>query len=474
MQLDVCVVGAGTTGIFAANRLTKLGFRVVLLEQGYDFRTAPMPEPISQTQQQKSSRCISELAKYFADDHEGADGIEFRGFTWIRGRQVGGRAITWSGSAPRFQEFDFSDWPILLSELKNFYEDAEDAFEVFDVPFPNSSTPLAKELSRISKKIRLFTTHDEIQFQRQSPYLGDAQGTTVDELPIIKLLAEAENSGLLSLLDRHKVDSIETDVTGRVVRAVKGRNLKTGEKFNFETRSVLLCASTIATAEVLLRSKTFAHPDGVGNNTGHVGQNLRDHTPTVCLTGKIAVDGELPTDNDVVLFYLPAKSNMQYWFQGELSTLFFDKKPYCQLRLFGFGAISSSKLNCIKLNSKNKNNEKIIINFSDSKELFKVQEKILIEGRLILAGLGYEDIEISRKGQAGLAIHESGTAKMGACPENSVVDKNCQVWGVSNLFISDASVFPTSGSASPTLTVLAITSRVCLQIKNMLEKNLND
>jgi choline dehydrogenase-like flavoprotein len=58
------------------------------------------------------------------------------------------------------------------------------------------------------------------------------------------------------------------------------------------------------------------------------------------------------------------------------------------------------------------------------------------------------------------AAHHLGTARMSASPRDGVVDENLKVWGLDNLFISDASVFPTSGNANPALTICALAIRL--------------
>jgi glucoside 3-dehydrogenase (cytochrome c) catalytic subunit len=60
----------------------------------------------------------------------------------------------------------------------------------------------------------------------------------------------------------------------------------------------------------------------------------------------------------------------------------------------------------------------------------------------------------------GKNIHECGTARMGNDPKTSVVDRNCKVHGVGNLFVSDGAVFVTQGCYEPTLTIMAISARV--------------
>jgi choline dehydrogenase-like flavoprotein len=56
--------------------------------------------------------------------------------------------------------------------------------------------------------------------------------------------------------------------------------------------------------------------------------------------------------------------------------------------------------------------------------------------------------------------HHIGTTRMGSDPRNSVVDGNCRVHGVDNLYIASSSVFPTSSQANPTLTLVALSLRM--------------
>jgi choline dehydrogenase-like flavoprotein len=61
--------------------------------------------------------------------------------------------------------------------------------------------------------------------------------------------------------------------------------------------------------------------------------------------------------------------------------------------------------------------------------------------------------------------HHLGTTRMSADPMNGVVDSNCKVHGVSNLYIAGSSVFPTGGHANPTLTIIALTLRLADHLK---------
>jgi choline dehydrogenase-like flavoprotein len=56
--------------------------------------------------------------------------------------------------------------------------------------------------------------------------------------------------------------------------------------------------------------------------------------------------------------------------------------------------------------------------------------------------------------------HLVGGCRMGASPDDSVIDSDHRVWGIPNLFIADGSVMPTQGSANPALTIMALASRL--------------
>jgi len=64
--------------------------------------------------------------------------------------------------------------------------------------------------------------------------------------------------------------------------------------------------------------------------------------------------------------------------------------------------------------------------------------------------------------------HHMGTTRMGDNPLQSVVDRNCKVHGVDNLYIAGSSVFPTSGVSNPTLTIVALTLRLADHLRESL------
>lgn len=91
----------------------------------------------------------------------------------------------------------------------------------------------------------------------------------------------------------------------------------------------------------------------------------------------------------------------------------------------------------------------------------------LLDQQLRSTGLGrlvYRDPEHGRGGavlaQATDGYHQIGTTRMNADPAQGVVDKNCRVHGLTNLYIAGSSIFPTSGEANPTFMAVTLAVRL--------------
>ncbi len=80
------------------------------------------------------------------------------------------------------------------------------------------------------------------------------------------------------------------------------------------------------------------------------------------------------------------------------------------------------------------------------------------------------ETEITRYGAYG--GHHIGTARMGSDPRSSVVDADCKVHGIDNLFIASAATFPTSSQANPTLTIVAMALRLAKHLRTTQARNL--
>ncbi len=81
--------------------------------------------------------------------------------------------------------------------------------------------------------------------------------------------------------------------------------------------------------------------------------------------------------------------------------------------------------------------------------------------------IGIEEGDTSWPADLAGGWHHMGTTRMSDQPKHGVVDRNCRVHGVSNLFVAGSSVFPTAGSGTPTLTLVALSLRLAEHLKRM-------
>jgi choline dehydrogenase-like flavoprotein len=89
----------------------------------------------------------------------------------------------------------------------------------------------------------------------------------------------------------------------------------------------------------------------------------------------------------------------------------------------------------------------------------------------VLRAVGAEGIERrSQISKPGLAIHEVGTARMGDDPKTSVVNRWQQAHDVSNLFVMDGAVYPSSPCQNPTITIMALAARACDHLVEELKR----
>lgn len=110
------------------------------------------------------------------------------------------------------------------------------------------------------------------------------------------------------------------------------------------------------------------------------------------------------------------------------------------------------------------------INSIDVEHAVRVQE--IWAEEFAKAGLG--DYQFARtkeewKFEKPAMHHHMGTTRMHHDPKQGVVDANCKVHGISNLFIAGSSVFPTSGYSNPTLTIIALSLRLADHVKTLMQ-----
>lgn len=111
------------------------------------------------------------------------------------------------------------------------------------------------------------------------------------------------------------------------------------------------------------------------------------------------------------------------------------------------------------------------LNNQDRENITRIHE-ILAE-ELGRAGLGRLRFDFNRDKKDWMSyfrgsFHHIGTTRMHTDPKKGVVDADCRIHGINNLYIAGSSVFPTSGHANPTLTIIALSLRLSDHIKGAL------
>jgi choline dehydrogenase-like flavoprotein len=152
-EYDAIVVGSGMSGGWAAKEITERGLRTIVLEAGglvtpddyvmdvypwdlkYRGRRERAVQSLQRPIQSTCYACDAWSEKFFVRDDENpyttADGTDF---SWIRGRQVGGRSIMWGRHVYRWSDLDFEaslkdghgvDWPIRYADIEPWYDHVE-------------------------------------------------------------------------------------------------------------------------------------------------------------------------------------------------------------------------------------------------------------------------------------------------------------------------------------------------------------
>lgn len=105
----------------------------------------------------------------------------------------------------------------------------------------------------------------------------------------------------------------------------------------------------------------------------------------------------------------------------------------------------------------------------DIRSIRRAQE--IFAAEIARAGLGQLKLELDKGDPHPILLsvhHHIGTTRMHTDPKQGVVDENCRVHDVSNLFIAGSSVFPTGGFANPTLTIIALAIRLADHVKQAM------
>ncbi|WDF72904.1 GMC oxidoreductase [Novosphingobium sp. KACC 22771] len=313
-------------------------------------------------------------------------------------------------------------------------------------------------------------------------------------------LPAAERTGNMTLVTDAIVHSIITDPKTGKATGVRVIDQNTKKATTYEAKVVFLCASTIGSAQVLLQSANEANPRGLANSSDQVGRNLMDHVygPSVMaiMDGPETFHrGRRPNG-----IYIPRYRNLDgqnesylrgYGFQGRVMRQGWHgvamgapgvgaelkeriRHPGAwMVGLAGFGEMLPNPENRVTLNATKKDEWGLpVLNIhcehgENDKELGR---RMLEDAKAMVTAAGGRIIRESGKlHPPGLGIHEMGTARMGADPKTSVLNKHNQAHDVPNLFVTDGAAMTSSGCQNPSLTYMAMSARAANYASELLK-----
>jgi choline dehydrogenase-like flavoprotein len=498
----VVIVGSGAGGGTLANELCQRGVRCVVLEAG--------PHLTADDYVQDEWAAFNQMAWLDARTTSGSWRIatDFPNLPAWTVKAVGGTTTHWAGACPRFRSHEFRaretygggldgasllDWPIGLEDLEPYYDRAERKIGVTHrhgrppLPANNNYKVFANGAERIGYRgyaTGPYGTNAEPYDGRPGSiqdgfnFQGDKHGakwsTLIAELP------KAARTGKLDLRPDSHVVQITHDARGRVdgVLYVDAD----GALQRQAAGAVCVAGNAIETARLLLLSSSPSHPDGLGNSSGQVGCNYMRH-----LTGSIyarfpdpvrmyrgetmagIIKDESSHDEDRGFaggFYMEPLS-----LGPSFLAAFLDPGAWGPEFAAAMGAYERTagmwlvgedmpqESNRVTLNTQVSDQHGLPapnVHFDDHPNDLAMREYAWGRGETLYAAVGAES---TTRTPPYPTTHNLGTCRMSAHPEDGVVNEWGQAHEVSNLFVSDGSVFTTGAAANPTLTIVALAIR---------------
>ncbi len=534
---DAIVIGSGATGGVAAKQLSEAGLKVLVLEAGRLFQGGrEYGSLVTNALRQLYRHFVSRNQRtqeahngywevnpdLFTDDSKNPYTTpEDKPYRWIRGRQVGGRSLTWGGVTLRFSDYEFKaashdgfgdDWPICYADLDPYYTLLEKFFHTHGsrdgiATLPDgafeAASPLTPAEQVFKQKVEAKWPDRRVIPGRgikagRNPSRGDqysrlsSPGTT---------LAAASATGNMTLRSDAVVASITIDPTTGRADGVEFIDGNTKALHKARGRMVFCCASTIETIRILLRSTSTAHPNGIGASSGVLGRYVMDHIGSTLYFYMPEVRSErgqrfalLGSDSIIVPRWMnlegkaPEAYRRGFGLWGGIQRLPFP--PFLLKKrgvAFGFFCAMGEALphadNTVTLDPEQKDAwglpaPHIACSWSENdlqlataartatKEMIEAAGGIvsslteLVHTPLISGVMEGLQREWSTT-TPGLFVHEVGGARMGTSPKNSVTNASCQIWDAKNVFVTDGACWVSSGWQNPTLTEMAITARAC-------------
>ena len=465
---DAIVLGTGLGGATAARRLVEHGLEVLLVEQGESLSATASP---------------AEPSRYILDVVGSREApLSF----------VGGRTKFYGAALYRFREGDFQArqlevgvspaWPFSYKDLAPFYADAERIYKVHGAPdgdptdprgedpYPHPPVPLPPLVAKFEARLRASGTSTA-----PVPRGVDFAGGRCTNCPSCdgylctrnaKMDAEvaavqpALTTGNLHLSLNTRCERVVLDPGKSRARACV--LVRDGTEIVVEAAAIIVAGGMVGTAELLLRSRTDRHPDGLGNNNGQVGRNLSGHStgmvfPFVSLaklpalqTKSFAInalyDGARDWPYPVGVIQLAGQT--PFWREASRIIRPIAKlvSEHCFTMFYMAEAAPLHEAGLVF------DGDRVVGQIPPAHSL-KTFEYLRSYAVSLLGRAGYPALARRRP---PYLWHEVGTTRMGEDPLTSVVDPNGEVHDIKGLYIADAGVLPTAGAVNTGLTIAAV------------------
>jgi choline dehydrogenase-like flavoprotein len=553
---DAIVVGSGISGGWAAKELTEKGLRVLLLERGpnvehiKDYKSATLPpwevphrgrrtqELLANHPTLQRDYVLNELNLDWWAHESDSPYVEEKPFNWFRGYQVGGRSLLWGRQSYRWSEMDFEanakdgiavDWPIRYKDIAPWYSYVEKFIGVsgskegldvlpdgeFQPPMPmncveEAGTAKIKDhykgarnwiIGRPANITQPLPGRPGCQYRNKCSLgcpFGGYFSTQASTLPA------AMATGKLTLRPWSIVRKLVYDKDSQKATGVEVVDGQTNETIEFSAKIIFLCASTIASTAILMRSATDIWPGGLGSSSGELGHNIMDHHFRLGASGTYEgfddkyYFGKRPTG-----LYIPRFRNVNgdkrdyirgFGYQGGASRSGWSR-DVAELGLGGpmkdaltepgpwsmgitaFGEILPYHDNLIKLSDTVKDKwgmEALVMSAEIKENEQKMRVDMMSDAAEMLEVAGFKNVKTFDNGYTfGNGIHEMGTARMGRDPKTSVLNGNNQVWDAKNVFVTDGACMTSAAAQNPSLTYMALTAReAAFAVEELKKQNL--
>jgi choline dehydrogenase-like flavoprotein len=443
-------------------------------------------------------------------------------YLWIRGRQLGGRLHLYGRVLLRMTDLDFKaasrdgcgeDWPISYNDVAPYYERVEEFMGLYGSSdhVPNLPDGKCCHTPKLTRFERRFKQQVEGTWSDRSVISWRYAAPNLKRVPLP--IQAAQQTGLLTVRTGAIARRITVDPCSGRATGVDFVDCVEKKEDHASANVIVLCASTIESIRLLFNSGCDKHPNGLGNSSGLLGRYFMDQCPsqvygTIPDSSGWDLDDSAPPDpfyGPSGGVYIPRYQNLEarthpkfvrgFAYQGAIGRGFVPEGHPAIFGIMGFGEIPPYYGNCVTLNRKRKDAWGIPVAHVDcsfspnERELLAEQVRSIREMvnrcgyKVSFSGssLGLEtDIQVlpeadwftrfifrqafTRSLALGAAIHECGGARMGTDPAKSVLNPYNQSWDVKNLFVTDGSCFPSSGTVGPALTIMAVTVRACEHI----------